>query len=127
MKAKAKTFRLELIYNGGPDGETSILMEKDDDGNVVSLSLNFSRITDAGMENLKGLTSLTSLKLDYTKITDAGLVHLKGLTKLQFLSLSGTKITDAGVAELEKALPNCIIYDVYSAEPGPVANKKLPQ
>ena len=44
-----------------------------------------------------------------TKITDAGLVHLKGLTNLQELDLSRTRTTDAGVAELQKALPNCKI------------------
>ena len=43
-----------------------------------------------------------------TKITDAGLVHLKGLTNLQKLIISGS-ITDAGVADLQKALPNCEI------------------
>ncbi len=44
-----------------------------------------------------------------TKVTDAGLVHLTGLTNLQTLNFSFTKITDAGVAELQKALPNCKI------------------
>ena len=44
-----------------------------------------------------------------TKITDAGLVHLKGLTSLQELYLMRTKITDAGVAKLKEALPNCQI------------------
>ena len=44
-----------------------------------------------------------------TKITDAGLVHLKGLTNLQELDLSRTRTTDAGVAVLQKALPNCKI------------------
>ncbi|MBQ76918.1 MAG: hypothetical protein CMQ20_18095 [Gammaproteobacteria bacterium] len=44
-----------------------------------------------------------------TKITDAGLAHLKGLTKLETLSLSRTKITDAGVKSLKEALPDCEI------------------
>ena len=53
---------------------------------------------------------VVELSLHDTKITDAGLVHLKGLTGLQSLGLSGPKITDAGVADLQKALPNCKIY-----------------
>ena len=44
-----------------------------------------------------------------TKITDAGLVHLKGMTGLSMLLLQGTKVTDAGVADLQKALPDCKI------------------
>ena len=31
-----------------------------------------------------------------TKVTDAGLVHLKGMTKLQTLNLYGEQITDSG-------------------------------
>ena len=46
-----------------------------------------------------------------TKITDAGLVHLKGLTKLQTLYLMDTKVTDQSVADLQKAVPNCGINE----------------
>ncbi|MEO2021815.1 MAG: hypothetical protein ABGX05_08295 [Pirellulaceae bacterium] len=53
--------------------------------------------------------NVVSLSLIGTKITDAGLVHLKRLTKLQRLGLEFTKVTDAGVADLQKALPNCKI------------------
>jgi hypothetical protein len=45
------------------------------------------RITDAGLERLRRLTQLRELCLDYTQVTDAGLAHLKGLTHLQFLGL----------------------------------------
>ena len=44
-----------------------------------------------------------------TKVTDAGLVHLKGLTNLQSLGLKNTKVTDAGVKKLQAALPKCEI------------------
>ena len=67
------------------------------------------QFTDAGMVHLKGLTKLEALVLGGTKITDAGLVHIKGLTQLQDLGLQQTKVTDAGVADLQKALPNCEI------------------
>ena len=50
-----------------------------------------------------------SVKLNNTKVTDAGLVHLKGLSKLQTLFLQGTKVTDAGVKKLQAALPKCRI------------------
>jgi len=63
-------------------------IKQDDQGNVVELNLSRS------------------------KITDAGLVHLKGLTGLQTLDLGGTEVTDAGFADLKKALPNCKIYEL---------------
>ena len=44
-----------------------------------------------------------------SKVTDAGLVHLKGLTKLGTLNLTDTKVTAAGVKDLQAALPNCKI------------------
>ena len=36
------------------------------------------------------------LFLDHTKVTDAGLVHLRGLTKLDRVSLIATGATEAG-------------------------------
>ena len=55
-----------------------------------------------------------TLNLGSTQITDAGLEHLKGLTSLTTLYLANTKITDAGLAErlaeIKAALPNCVIY-----------------
>jgi Leucine-rich repeat (LRR) protein len=56
-----------------------------------------TQISDAGLEHLKGLTSLTSLNLTSlslkgSQITDTGLEHLKGLTSLTSLTLFGTQI-----------------------------------
>jgi tRNA A-37 threonylcarbamoyl transferase component Bud32 len=86
------------------------------------------QVTDAGMENLKGLTRLETLwladtpisnlglacltdvtglqglNLGHTGISDAGLEHLRGLTDLRFLYLSGTKVTDAGLKCLKDHL-----------------------
>ena len=73
------------------------------------LGLNNTKITDAGLVHLKELTSLKKLFLNNTKVTDAGLVHLKGLTKLEYLNLGSTVVTDIGVAQLQQALPNCEI------------------
>ena len=44
-----------------------------------------------------------------SKITDAGVVHLEGLTGLKWLNFLGTKVTDAGVEKLKAALPECEI------------------
>ena len=60
-------------------------IQKDDDGRVVSIHLIGTQVTDAGLE------------------------HLKGLTSLQRLDLTGTQVTGAGVKMLKQALPNCSI------------------
>ena len=77
--------------------------------NLEKMHLWDTAITDAGLVHLKGLTNLAHLSLTTTKVTDAGLVHLKGLTKLGWLDLADTKVTDAGVKKLQQALPNCKI------------------
>jgi len=44
-----------------------------------------------------------------TQVTNAGLEHLKGMTSLTPLYLFQTKVTDAGVKKLQQALPKCKI------------------
>jgi len=82
----------------------------------AQLSLDEWRITDAGLEHLKGLTNLEELDLSRTRITDTGLIHLKGLPNLKYLDLRGTQATGMGVAELQKALPDCEIQGPASFE-----------
>ncbi len=55
------------------------------------------------------MTRLEILNLASAKVTDAGLEHLKGLTQLNWLGLHGTRVTEAGVKKLQRALPNCEI------------------
>ena len=59
-----------------------------------------------GNGKVNRLTQLQSLDLRICKkITDAGLEHLRGLTQLRNLNLSSTQVTDAGVHKLEAASP----------------------
>ena len=76
---------------------------------LQDLELHKARITDAGLKQLKGLTQLRELELYGTKITDAGLVHLRGLTNLRYLGLTGTQVTYPAVERLRQALPNCSV------------------
>ena len=46
---------------------------------------------------------------DLYRVTDAGLECLKGLRKLNTVELNYTNVTDGGLKELQKALPNCKI------------------
>jgi internalin A len=72
---------------------------------VQWLRLDRTPVTDIGLAQLRGMTSITRLDLDDTRVTDVGLAQLKRLTKLKHLNLSGTQVTDAGVRELREALP----------------------
>jgi hypothetical protein len=67
----------------------------------------------AEIEKLGGKVSLDEsgevikVSLFGTQITDAGLEHLKGLTSLKSLNVRGTGVTDAGLSEFKAALPKC--------------------
>jgi len=76
---------------------------------VIAVNLVGTQVIDAGLVNLKGMTTLQVVDLRETKITDAGLEHLKGLIRLKSLHLGGTQVTDSGVKKLQQALPNCQI------------------
>ncbi len=70
--------------------------------NLTELWLGLTDITDAGLAQLKGITSLKLLTLDGDiHITDAGLEHLKGLENLERLDIEASYITDAGLAHLK--------------------------
>lgn len=73
------------------------------------LNLNGTDVTDAGLHHLGGLTNLEVLRLALSKVGDAGLPSLCGLKKLKYLDLRVTQVTDEGVAVLQKALPDCKI------------------
>ena len=75
--------------------------------NLRRLDLSQLRVSDIGP--LGSLTRLVYLDLRDNSITDAGLDHLKGLTSLRDLYLDGTQVTNAGVKKLKEALPYCII------------------
>ena len=74
------------------------------------LGLNNTQVTDAGLVHLERLSQLTGLALDHTRVTDAGLVHLSGLSQLQWLLLDHTQVTDQGVEKFQQSLPNCKIH-----------------
>jgi Leucine-rich repeat (LRR) protein len=71
--------------------------------NLRDLYFNQVDVRDRNLSDLRNLTGLTRLTLDYnqSKITDAGLVHLSGMTRLEWLDLTGCKITGGGLASLQ--------------------------
>ena len=74
------------------------------------LHLDDTQITDAGLAQLREMKCLREIYLGNTQITDAGLAHLHGLWGLDKLHLRGTRVTETGVARLELRLPDCRIY-----------------
>ncbi|HKB38219.1 MAG TPA: hypothetical protein VKD72_17355, partial [Gemmataceae bacterium] len=77
---------------------------------VVAVDLYETKVTDAGLKELKELKNLRTLNLGGTGITDAGLKKLKEFKSLQGLNLMDTKVTDAGVKELMAALPELQVF-----------------
>jgi len=67
---------------------------------LKELSLNRTKVTDAGLKDLAALKTLTSLELDRVGITDAGLKELTALDKLETLDLTGNEIMGPGLKDL---------------------------
>ncbi len=78
--------------------------------NLIYLNLSSTQVTDAGLQHLRDMTSLEQLNLSDTEVTDAGLESVKGLTNLSELNLHDTEVTSKGIKELQKALPECVIF-----------------
>jgi formylglycine-generating enzyme required for sulfatase activity len=102
-------YRQDFSVEGKPLIEINLLSKPvhDDDlrafagqAHLQVLILGDTRISDAGLAHLKGLTSLNRLDLGTTDITNVGLVNLKDMTKLQRLELYRTTVGDAGLAHL---------------------------
>jgi hypothetical protein len=53
------------------------------------------------------MTELKSLSLEGTRITDAGLAQLGRHKKLSYLSAGRTQVTADGAARLQELLPEC--------------------
>lgn len=66
------------------------------------LDLRITPITDDGIAHLRTLRNLRTLNLFRTNLTDKGLENLRGMIDLETLLIGGTKITDAGLTNLER-------------------------
>jgi hypothetical protein len=89
-------------------------------GLLIGIDLHQTRVRDADLEMLHGLTGLRTLNLYSTSITDAGLAHLSGLTGLQTLHLNGTSISNTGLEKLRglTSLRELSIYDTKVSDEG---------
>ncbi len=74
-----------------------------DDGRIMKrqhVTPRGPRITDAGLQHLRGLSCLCFLKLSNTEVTDGGVRTLQEFARLESLDLDGTRVTDAGLTGL---------------------------
>jgi len=67
---------------------------------------NNGKLTDAGMEQLAGLTKLETFSFVGTQITGRAYAKFEGFTKLIKVSHRGSSIDDEGLKELCEHLPN---------------------
>ena len=67
-----------------------------------ALNLHQTKVTDAGLKQIKGFKHLTELNLNHTQVTDAGLHELRELENLTVLGLRTTNVTDNGLKNLKK-------------------------
>ena len=74
----------------------------------LRLDLSYG-MTDDKLVQIENWENLEFLPLGFTKVTDRGLEHLKGLTRLKELDLYETETTVEGRNMLRNALPECAI------------------
>jgi hypothetical protein len=79
---------------------------------LEDLRLDFTKITDKGMDCLSELTSLRNLDLGGTAVTAAGLVQLQHLQNLRTLRVMHTSITQQQLQDMQDALPPSRIIDI---------------
>jgi hypothetical protein len=83
------------------DNEVFTILDELSQLDSLSLNLDQSDVTDAKIERLARLKSLTTLSLTRTQVDDAMLEKLRPLTRLKELHLAGTQVTDAGLEHLD--------------------------
>lgn len=77
-------------------------VENDSSGNLIGIDLSSTWVTDADMARLGRLTALRKLDLSHAKITDVGLEHLRGLRRVVDLNLYYAEyISDSGIAHIK--------------------------
>ena len=98
-----------MLQAASADGVTSWIrsqggnLEQDSNGQIVSVDLTSTWVTDADMTRLSGLLELRQLNLSQTKITDAGLERLRHLRQVTELNLYYAEyISDRGIAQIEE-------------------------
>ncbi len=106
-----KELRLNVSLQASTDLSPFAELQADD---LQYLQLSSTRVGDADLVHLQGLTGLRVLWLYDTRVSDAGLVHLRGLRGLRVLNLRSTLVSGGGVDALQQYLPECEIRRAWT-------------
>ncbi len=119
IKEFPKTFpRLEVLGLSDTQVEDADLRHVGQCNGLRELYLNRTPISDAGLEDIRGLAELRVLHMGDTGITDEGLHYVGALSNLEELVLQNTAVTDAGVNHLRNLRQLKRLYFVsYSVKP----------
>ena len=72
------------------------------------------QVTDDAVSVLSRFTQLEWLDLEWSKITDAGLESMVMMPALRWVDLCGSAVTPAGVAQLRRSCP-CLRVEVFES------------
>lgn len=75
-----------------------------------TLNLNGTRVTDAGLVQIKGWNTLVGLDFYGSDFGDDGVKHLADLPSLNAVSLGNSRVTDAGMAHLKRSTSIELLY-----------------
>ncbi|MGK2860838.1 MAG: c-type cytochrome domain-containing protein [Chitinophagaceae bacterium] len=117
------------FFTAGPGADSLVKMLEPLKKQLIWLKLDNAAISDATMNELAGLSSLTKLSISHTPVTDKGLIKLQSLGQLQSLNLVGTKVTAQGIMQLNKLkkLENLYLYQSgVSQSDWPLLQKAFP-
>ncbi len=90
-----KELRLNVTPQASTDLSPLAALQSDD---LQYLQLSGTRVNNAGLAHIRGLTGLRVLWLYDTQVSDAGLIHLQGLAGLRVLNLRSTLYHSANFA-----------------------------
>lgn len=71
------------------------------------MDLQNTQVTDTGLRELRGMTSLQFLGLSGTKVTVAGILQLRDLPILRTINIERILVSSAELNELKAAFPGC--------------------
>ncbi|MBY0434255.1 MAG: hypothetical protein K2U26_09115 [Cyclobacteriaceae bacterium] len=74
--------------------------------NLRKLNLERSSVTDDNLRDIVWPSDLSFLNLSFTKVTDAGLANMKSIAHLKTIYLFQSTVTKKGVDELHQLLPD---------------------
>ena len=100
-KPNNPVIEVDLRNTGVTDADLQLLKDLPDLRVLILGGTQGTKVTDKGLEHLKGSVNLQRLYLYGTPITDEGLVHLEGLTDLRLLHLVGTRVSTDGLKHLK--------------------------